>query len=161
MIILVMGVAGAGKTTFGRALAERTGCDFLDADLLHPAANVAKMRAGTPLTDSDRWPWLNAVGKAIDEFIKSGRCAVVACSALKQKYRNVLMRDEVRVVSLKIDLQIATERAKVRHHEFLPAALVESQFEDLEEPVDAFVVDATLPVGDAVERIASWLHLAG
>ena len=128
MIILVMGVAGAGKTTVGRALAEKLGCEFLDADSLHTSANVAKMRAGIPLTDEDRWPWLNAVARAIDEYILSGRSAVVACSALKQKYRNVLMRPEVKLVYLKIDPELAHERARVRHHEFMPAALVGSQF---------------------------------
>jgi gluconokinase len=157
MIVLVMGVAGAGKTTVGRALAEKLGCDFLDADSLHPATNVAKMRAGIPLTDDDRWPWLNAVAKAIDEFILSRRCAVVACSALKQKYRNVLSRPEVKLVYLKIDPGLAHERARVRHHEFMPAALVGSQFAELEEPTDALVVSADLPVEQAVGQITDSL----
>jgi gluconokinase len=157
MIIVVMGVAGAGKTTVGRALAEKLGCEFLDADSLHSAANIAKMRSGIPLTDVDRWPWLNAVARAIDEFILSGRSAVVACSALKQKYRNVLARPEVKLVYLKIDSALAQERARVRHHEFMPATLVESQFAELEEPKAALVVSAALPLEQAVEQIRNAL----
>jgi gluconokinase len=157
MIVLVMGVAGAGKTTVGRALAGKLGCEFLDADSLHPAANVAKMRAGKPLTDEDRWPWLNAVARAMDAFILSERSAVVACSALKQKYRNVLARPEVKLVYLKIELELAHERARARHHEFMPATLVGSQFAELEEPRDALVVSAAVPVEQAVAEITKAL----
>jgi gluconokinase len=160
MIVIIMGVAGAGKTTVGRALAKKLGCEFLDADLLHPAANIAKMGAGIPLTDDDRWPWLNAVARAIDEFILSGRGAVVACSALKQRYRNVLARPDVKLVYLKIECELAQERARVRHHEFMPAALVGSQFAELEEPKDALVVSAALPVEKAVEQITDGLKIS-
>ena len=153
MIILLMGVAGAGKTTVGRALAEELGCEFLDADSLHPATNIEKMRAGVALSDSDRWPWLAAVARVMDEFIRTEKCAVLACSALKQKYRDVLLRPELKLVYLKIDREVARSRAARRHHEYMPAALVESQFEDLEEPSDAFVVNASLSVDDVVERI--------
>src|SRR4051794_10842427 len=157
MIVLLMGVAGAGKTTVGRALAEKLGSEFLDADLLHPAANISKMSSGIPLTDEDRWPWLNAVARAIDAFILSERCAVVACSALKQKYRNVLARPEVKLVYLKIELELAHECARARHHEFMPATLVGSQFAELEEPRDALVVCAAVPVEQAVAEITKAL----
>jgi gluconokinase len=158
MIVLITGVAGAGKTTVGSALAERLGCEFLDADSLHPAANVAKMHAGIPLTDEDRWPWLHAVAGAIERFIRSGQCAVVACSALKHSYRELLLQPGVKMVYLKIDPVLAQWRAKERHHAFMPATLVASQFADLEEPADAFVVPAALPVEESVKRIASWLR---
>jgi gluconokinase len=143
MIVLVMGVAGAGKTTVGRALAEELGCKFLDADSLHPPANIAKMRAGVPLADEDRWPWLEAVARAIDEFVKSGVCAVVACSALKQRYREKLLRPEVTLIYLRIESELAHSRAAARHHEYMPATLVASQFAELEEPTDALTVDAS------------------
>ena len=160
MIILVMGVAGAGKTTVGKALGEKLGCEFVDGDTLHSPANIAKMRAGIPLTDGDRWPWLNAVARSIDGYILSGLCAVVACSALKQKYRNVLARPEVRLVYLKIDAELAAERASTRHHEFMPAALVDSQFAELEEPRDALVVSAALPLKQILAQITNELKFS-
>ena len=154
MILLLMGVAGAGKTSVGRVLADRLGYEFLDADYLHSANNVEKMRTGVPLTDADREPWLAAVASALDAFAAAGISAVVACSALKQKYREQLMKRGVILVYLKITPGLAAVRAIERHHDFMPATLVASQFEDLEEPEGVLTLDASLPVERVVDEIA-------
>jgi gluconokinase len=135
-ILVVMGVSGSGKTTVAALLAGRLRWDFEDADDLHPAANVAKMHAGIPLSDEDRWPWLHAVAGWIDESRAAGRHGVVACSALKRSYRDIIIGDrpDVRLVYLKGDRQLITARLACRHGHFMPAGLLESQFEALEEP---------------------------
>jgi gluconokinase len=135
-ILVVMGVSGSGKTTVAALLAGRLRWDFEDADDLHPAANVAKMRAGIPLTDADRWPWLHAVASWIDASRAAGRHGVVACSALKRVYRDIIIggRPDVQLVYLKGDQQLITARLACRHGHFMPAGLLESQFEALEEP---------------------------
>ncbi|MBS0363802.1 MAG: gluconokinase [Proteobacteria bacterium] len=147
-VLLVMGVAGAGKSTLARALADRLGWPFLEGDDLHPAANVAKMRAGAPLDDADRAPWLAAVGKAMDDWIAEGRCGVVACSALKRRYRDTLRagRPQVRIVYVAIDEALARARVAQRTDHYYPASLVPSQFAALEPPAPderAITVDAT------------------
>lgn len=142
MIIVLMGVCGSGKTTVGEKLAERLGCGFSDADGFHPAANVEKMRAGIPLTDEDRWPWLAALRAAIEGWQAEGVSHIVACSALKQVYREILSpKDDVVFVYLKGSAEVIGPRLRARQGHYMNPALLESQFATLEEPKDAVVVD--------------------
>ncbi len=159
MIVVVMGVSGAGKTTVGAALAERLGAEFLDADDFHPAENVAKMSAAIALTDADRWPWLDRLNGELAARQAAGRGAVLACSALKEIYRARLMQGlaDARLVHLQGSIEFLRERMKARKHKYMPAALLVSQFETLEPPRDAVLVDAALEVPAAVERIAAEL----
>ncbi len=135
-VIIVMGVSGSGKSTIGALLASRLRWEFEDADWLHPAANVDKMHHGLPLTDQDRLPWLNAVAAWIDHCRQSGERSVVACSALKRWYRDILIGDrrDVRLVYLKGDEALIARRLATRHEHFMPPSLLHSQFEALEEP---------------------------
>jgi gluconokinase len=134
--IIVMGVSGSGKSTIGALLASRLRWEFEDADWLHPAANVEKMHHGIPLTDQDRLPWLNAVAAWIDHCRQSGERSVVACSALKRWYRDILIGDrpDVRLVYLKGDEALIARRIATRHEHFMPPSLLHSQFEALQEP---------------------------
>ena len=134
MIIVVMGVSGSGKTTVGALLAGRLGWEFADADDFHSAANVAKMHAGTPLTDADRAEWLHAIVTWIEEHVAAGKDAVVTCSALKRDYRERLRRPEVQFVYLEGDRDLIARRMAARRGHFFPAALLDSQFRDLEPP---------------------------
>ena len=152
-VIIVMGVAGAGKTTVGRALAEALGCAFYDADDLHPEDNVARMRAGQSLTDDDREPWLAAIEALIASLVSRETPAVLACSALRARYRERLRHPGVRFVFLRIDPAEAARRIETRTGHFMPAALVESQFAALEVPRDALVLDASRPPSELVEEI--------
>ena len=131
-----MGVSGSGKTTVGTLLARDLRWVFEDGDSFHPAANVQKMRNGIALTDEDRWPWLRAVAAWIDATRTAGGHGVIACSALKRSYRSVLMngRSDVRLVYLKSDAETVGRRMSMRHGHFMPATLLPSQFETLEEP---------------------------
>ena len=131
-----MGVSGCGKSTVGALLALRLRWEFEDADWFHPAANVDKMHSGIPLTDEDRWPWLAAVAAWIDKTRRSGGHDVIACSALKRRYRDVLIGDraDVRLVYLKGDEALIARRIATRHEHFMPRSLLHSQFEALEEP---------------------------
>ncbi|HEX6690177.1 MAG TPA: gluconokinase [Burkholderiales bacterium] len=151
MIVVVMGVAGSGKTTIGEALAHELGWRYLDADEYHPAANVAKMAAGTPLQDADRWPWL----QKINAVVKEQRDAVLGCSALKESYRGRLTDGvlEFRIVYLRGSFELLSRRAAQRKHRFMPASLLKSQFETLEPPRGAIEVDVAQPVADCVRRI--------
>lgn len=135
-VVVVMGVSGSGKTTIAALLAGHLRWEFEDGDWLHPEANVEKMRHGAPLTDDDRSPWLQAVAAWIDEKRHEGRHGVVACSALKRRYRHVLIggRRDVRLVYLKGDEALIARRVAARHGHFMPSALLHSQFEALEEP---------------------------
>ena len=135
-VIVVMGVSGCGKTTVARKLAERLGWRFAEADEFHSPANVAKMRSGVPLTDEDRWPWLAAIARWIDQARAEGSPAVVTCSALKKAYRDVLVgsRDDVALVHLKGDYDLIAARMAKRPHHYMPVTLLKSQFEALEEP---------------------------
>jgi gluconokinase len=135
-ILVVMGVSGSGKTTIARGLAQRRGWPLLEGDLFHPPANVAKMAAGTPLTDEDRGPWLRAIAAAIDEKRAAGESAVVACSTLKRAYRDVLIADrpDVYLVYLKGSHDLIARRMAARKGHFMPTTLLDSQFATLEEP---------------------------
>ena len=135
-VVVVMGVSGSGKTTIAERLAIAMGWPLLEGDAFHPPANVAKMASGTPLTDEDRWPWLRAIATAIDECRSRGANAVVACSALRRAYRDILIgeRPDVRLVYLKGSRALIAERLAARKGHFMPPALLESQFRTLEEP---------------------------
>jgi gluconokinase len=164
VVILVMGVAGAGKTTVGRALAEALGDGwrFVDADDFHSPENRARMAAGEPLDDAARAPWLAALGRAIDGWLAAGDAVVLACSALRRSYRAVLRRDptRVRLVYLRVPEPLLAARLAARRDHFMPAALLASQLATLEEPgpdEDALVVDATEPPAALVTRIRAAL----
>jgi gluconokinase len=135
-VMIVMGVSGSGKSTVGALLARRLHWEFEDADWLHPASNVDKMHNGIPLTDDDRRPWLEAVAAWIDNTRRSREHAVVACSALKRRYRDVLIgsRADVRLIYLKGQETLIARRIATRHEHFMPRGLLHSQFEALEEP---------------------------
>jgi carbohydrate kinase (thermoresistant glucokinase family) len=151
-----MGVAGCGKTVIGSSLASALNWEFVDADSLHPAANVEKMSQGHPLTDEDRWPWLERVAKVIDEWISRGENGVIACSALKQIYRDVLLKqhaDKIKFAYLKGSFELFDERLKLRSQHFMKSNMLESQFATLEEPVSALVVVAGLPVPEIVAQL--------
>ncbi len=134
--LIVMGVSGSGKSTIADKLAGRIGWRSVDGDKFHPASNVAKMSAGHPLTDEDRWPWLKAIASEIDRTCKAGERAVIACSALKRSYRKVLVhgRSDVRIVYLDGSREVIAERLANRKGHFMPAGLLDSQFKTLEPP---------------------------
>jgi gluconokinase len=153
-----MGVSGSGKSTVGSALAERIGAPFIDADALHPPTNVDKMAAGMPLTDADRTPWLERIRSELDAHDH----VVVACSALKRSYRDLLRgSDDMRFVLLDLDATLAGSRVASRTDHFMPADLVASQFDAMERPhpdeADVITVEAHLPVSVIVERVVGWL----
>lgn len=155
MFLIVMGVAGSGKTTIGDALATRLGWVFRDADGFHPPANIAKMKAGTPLNDEDRWPWLKAIRAHMDAENAAGRSGVIACSALKEIYRDVLGRGEswVRFVHLTGSKELIADRMRSRSGHFMPVALLDSQFATLETPADAIRLDISKPPETLVEEV--------
>lgn len=148
MVIVLMGVSGSGKTTVGEILAGQLGWAFVEADDYHPAANVEKMRGGTPLTDADRRPWLRAVRARIDEACERGENVVVACSALKHEYQDYLERYDpacVRYVYLHGSEELIRERLAARKGHFMNPSLLHSQFETLEPPAGEVRVDAAPP----------------
>jgi gluconokinase len=151
MIVVVMGVCGCGKTTVGKALAAALGWRFFDADDFHPPANIEKMAAGIPLTDVDRWPWLDRLAAEMGAIERAGGHAVLACSALRQAYRDRLaVAGNVRFVHLRGDRATIAARVAARPGHYMPATLVDSQFAALELPAEAIDVDITLPVADQV-----------
>jgi gluconokinase len=159
MIVLLMGVSGSGKSTVGRALAAELDWPFLDADTLHPQANVAKMASGIPLTDADRWPWFDRIVAEMRRYAAAGKNVVVACSALKQAYRDRLANGgPVRFVYLKGEAETIAPRLAGRTGHFMPPTLLASQFATLEEPDDAIVVDIAQPVAAQVEAITRALR---
>jgi gluconokinase len=154
MVVLLMGVTGSGKTTIGQALAESLHWQFIDADDFHPSSNVAKMRAGIPLNDADRAPWLAALRTHIVGWLNSEANVVLACSALKQAYRDeVVVSPDVRVVYLRGSGELITARLKERHGHYMDPNLLSSQFATLEEPRDALVVDVDASVDEMVKQI--------
>jgi gluconokinase len=160
VFIIIMGVSGSGKTTIGQALAARLGCPFYDSDDFHPPANVAKMAAGIPLTDADRAGWLAALAAVIRRSLQKGEPGVMACSALKEKYRAKLCvdPDQVRFVYLKGSFNVILKRIQRRSGHYMQPALLESQFETLEEPQGAVVEEITLPLDGIVQDIIEQLR---
>jgi gluconokinase len=136
LVLVVMGVSGSGKSTIGTQLAIRLRWEFEDGDWFHPARNVEKMHSGQPLTDEDRCPWLDAIAAFIDASRNAGRHVVIACSALKKSYRAIIVgnRSDVRLVYLKGSIELIARRVATRHEHFMPLALLQSQFDALEEP---------------------------
>jgi gluconokinase len=159
MVVIVMGVTGAGKTTIGRALAASLGWEFHDGDDLHTDASKRKMHQGIPLDDADRAPWLIAIRKLIEAMLASGRNGVVACSALKQAYRDEIVVDPnlVKIVYLKGSKEVLAERLRDRSGHFMNPDLLQSQFDTLEEPHDAIVVDVAAAPEAIVDEIRSLL----
>ncbi|HEY4919928.1 MAG TPA: gluconokinase [Xanthobacteraceae bacterium] len=163
-MLIVMGVSGSGKSTIGSLLVQRLHWEFEDADWLHPASNVEKMHSGIPLTDEDRWPWLHAVAGWIDQTRRAGGHGVVSCSALKRRYRDILIGDraDVRLVYLKGDETLIARRLATRHEHFMPRSLLHSQFEALEEPgtdEHPIIVPIEPPPREIVARILSALNI--
>ena len=154
--LIVMGVSGSGKSTVAEALGERLGWRFEDGDSFHPPSNVAKMSAGHPLTDEDRWPWLNAIADEIGRACKAGEHVVIACSALKHAYREVLQRgrNDVRFVFLKGTQELIADRLAQRKGHFMPPGLLTSQFKTLEPPESTEQV-VTVSIDAPVEAIVS------
>lgn len=154
MIILVMGVAGAGKTTIGTLLADQLHWVFADADSYHSAENIKKMASGTPLTDVDRMPWLAALRKLIQSWIADDQQAILACSALKESYRQqLLVSPEVRLVYLRGNASLIHDRMLHRAGHYMDPGLLESQFETLEEPTEAVIVDVNAQPAEIVAEI--------
>ena len=161
MIVIVMGVTGAGKTTVGRLLAEQLGWGFADADDFHPAANVEKMGRGIPLSDTDRIPWLERLRAEITRWVAEGRDVVLACSALKRSYRRVLDPGlpEVRFVYLKGTADLIANRLRSRKGHFAGESLLAGQFADLEEPKSALTIDIAGTPQQIVAEIRKRLNL--
>ena len=162
--LIVMGVSGSGKSTIGEPLAERLGWTFEDGDRFHPAANVAKMSAGHPLTDEDRWPWLQAIADEIDRVGAAGERAVIACSALKRTYRDILVhgRGDVRIVFLDGTQDLIAARLAARKGHFMPPGLLVSQFKTLEPPQPGerpITVSIDAPVEAIVDDIVRQLKV--
>ncbi len=155
MIVVVMGVSGSGKSTVGELLADRLGYPFLDADEFHPPQNVAKMAAGTPLSDDDRRPWL----ELLNAKLRAQDNAVLACSALKESYRKTLSKDlaDCRIVHLRGSIGLIRSRLAERKHRYMPASLLDSQFTTLEAPANALEVNIAQPPGRCVEEILAAL----
>jgi gluconokinase len=162
--LVVMGVSGSGKSTIAEALSTRLGWRCEDGDKFHPASNVAKMSAGQPLTDEDRWPWLKAIADEIDRLCGKDQHAVFACSALKRSYREVLVhgRDDVRLIFLDGTQALIAGRLAARKGHFMPPGLLDSQFSTLERPATdetALTVSIDAPVESIVDNIVRQLKL--
>lgn len=157
--VILMGVAGSGKSTVGTNLAKRLDWTFLDADDFHPAANVEKMSKGMPLNDADRMPWLRRLHDELDHRIGSGASVVLGCSALKESYRQIMQEGLSRIayVFLDVDQLTLTERLGKRKDHFFPKGLLESQFAALERPQNALIVDASRSIEEVIEQIVAAL----
>jgi len=165
MIVILAGVAGSGKSTVGKIVATRLGWPFEDTDLLHSTAEIAKMMSGVPLTDADRWPWLEQVAAWMDREIAAGKSGVMACSALKRSYREYLQRGrpDVKIVLIDVDQATLTARLAGRHGHFFPKKLLQSQLADLEMPAPdehVLVVPTTGTPAQMAGKIIDDLDLA-
>jgi len=161
--IIVMGVSGCGKSTLAAALGEQLGCSFFEGDSYHSEANVAKMRSGHPLTDADRWPWLDRLGEAIGKAVREEGVAVAACSALKRAYRDRL-RAAIGAPTIFVLLEVGraelVRRLNGRPDHYMPASLIDSQLAILEPPMadeQAIVIEPATPPGREVEQVSQWL----
>jgi gluconokinase len=165
VIVIIFGVSGAGKTTVGKLLARELGWRFLEADDFHPATNIEKMRNGHPLTDGDRWPWLEQLSEQIERSLSVGENTVLACSALKRAYRDRLrISDEVKFVFVRGDYGLVEKQLRRRHGHFMDANLLQSQFDDLEQPQpdeNVLTIELGRTREEIVERIEMKLNLAG
>lgn len=161
MVVVVMGVSGSGKSTVGKLLANRLGWSFRDGDEFHPAANVAKMRSGMPLNDEDRHPWLLSIQSFMRHTHADGQSAVIACSALKAAYRDLLLAGEpwVRFVFLNGSRELLAERMRARSGHFMPATLLDSQLATLEPPDGALALDVSHPPDQLADQIVTELGL--
>jgi len=159
MFVIVMGVSGSGKTTIGRLLANQMDCRFYEGDDFHPPANVAKMSAGIPLTDEDRAGWLAALAELIQTGLNHEECGVIACSALKEKYRHMLAVDpgKVKFVYLKGSFEVVLPRLQKRRGHFMKPGLLHSQFTALEEPSTALVFDIRQSPEGIVQKVMEQL----
>lgn len=153
--LIVMGVSGCGKSSVGKALAQSLGWDFYDADDFHPPQNVAKMAGGIPLDDSDRAPWLALLNELISSSLKEDKPGVLACSALKERYRQQLMdgNDGVQIVYLKGSYDLIWSRMEKRTDHYMKPHMLKSQFDALEEPTNALTIDTSVSVDDIVKEI--------
>ncbi len=159
-VIVMMGVSGSGKSTVGEALAQALGWQFADADSFHPAANLAKMSQGIALEDADRLPWLQSLQGAIQQWLATPSPTVLACSALKGNYRELLqVSGQVQFVYLKGSFELIQQRLNQRQSHFMAASLLQSQFETLEEPTAALVVEIDPSLADIVQAIRAGLGL--
>jgi gluconokinase len=151
-----MGVSGSGKTAVGTRLAEKLPYEFLDADNFHPPANIEKMKHGIPLTDEDRIPWLHNLHREIASRLSQGKSAILACSALKESYREMLREglSQIRFVYLHVDRETLVQRLQQRKGHFFPKELLDSQLATLEVPHDALVVEEDRPLDEVVDAIA-------
>jgi len=159
MVIILMGVSGVGKTAVGTRLADALGGRFAEGDDYHPPANVEKMESGVPLDDDDRQPWLETMSREIGGWLDKGETVVLACSALKQRYRDILRggRQGVRFVYLKGSKDLISERLEQRRGHYMPPSLLDSQFDALEEPEDAITVDVDATPDQIVAAIRTAL----
>jgi gluconokinase len=165
MILILMGVSGVGKTAIGTLLSARTGWKFEDADDYHSEENRRKMAAGIPLTDADRSPWLMALHERILQHMENDENVILACSALKQQYRDLLAgglaNDEMRFVYLHAPSALIRERMQSRHHSYMNPELLDSQLATLEVPSDAWDVSVAGSLEESVEKIVTQLRKAG
>ena len=161
MIILLMGVSGSGKTTIGKLLATSLGWQFSDADDFHSSENVEKMRRGIPLTEADRTPWLRDLQATLKRWLQENKNVVLACSALKDSYRQFLLidHDRIKLVYLKGSHQLIQKRLQERHNHYMPEQLLDSQFNTLEEPLGALLVEIAQPPQVIVQTIRSTLKI--
>jgi gluconokinase len=159
---ILMGVSGSGKTTIGRALAEKLGWDFYDADDFHPPENIAKMARGIPLNDDDRAPWLTSLHTLISACLKENRPGVLACSGLKERYRQLLLAENqgVQIVFLKGDYDLIWSRMIARPGHYMKPELLKSQFDALDEPTDGLVINVSLTVEEIVNKILEYSTLS-
>ena len=161
-VVVVMGVSGSGKTTIAVLLAQLLRWDLADADDFHSPASLRKMEKGIPLTDEDRWPWLYAIAGWIDDVRRAGRRGIVTCSALKRSYRRILIgdRQDVRLIYLQGDMQLISQRMLKRRGHFMPAALLRSQFDTLEESEEnPIIVPVAAQPAQIVERVRAELRV--
>ena len=160
-ILVIMGVSGSGKTTIGQLLSAELICSFIDGDDFHPPVNIKKMSSGEALTDEDRWPWLEILTDKIQEYIQQKQSMVLACSALKKSYREILCveRELVQFIYLKGNYATIVRRMQSRENHFMTKSLLQSQFATLEEPEDAIVVDISPAPSEILKSIRGLLHL--